>query len=211
MVKFVKNHSLYIFFALAYILPWLIWGTSLAQQNHMISWHLPQSLAFWIGLTAATYMTAAISGGKEAVLDLLKRLIRYKVKIVWYVVVLLITPLLALVSILLFQISGLTNNHFATDIAVSNIFIVFLIEMWLFLITEETAWRGFALPRLQKKYPPLQASLVLGLLWGFWHIPLFLMAESFQSNLPFAGFILSAVATSVLASWIFPGRDLSVD
>jgi hypothetical protein len=81
--------------------------------------------------------------------------------------------------------------------------VLLLVSLWLFLLTEETAWRGFALPRLQARMPPVPAALLLGLLWGLWHIPLFLIADSFQSSIPFAGFLLSILATSVLTSWIF--------
>ena len=78
-----------------------------------------------------------------------------------------------------------------------------LFEIFLFWFTEETAWRGFALPRLQARTSALVASLLLGLYWGLWHTPLFLIPDSFQSTLPYVGFVISAIATSVLATWIF--------
>jgi uncharacterized protein len=38
---------------------------------------------------------------------------------------------------------------------------------------EEPGWRGFALPRLQATRSPLRATVILGLLWGLWHVPLY--------------------------------------
>lgn len=209
-MNLIKKYPLVTFFTLAYLLPWSVWATTIAEQHKLLSWHIPQSLAFWLGLTIATYMVAMLSGGKKAIMDLLKRLIRVKIPAQWYVIALAIVPLLATIAILLFQSFGGMNAHFGTEVTTSSLFIFFLIEWWLFLITEETAWRGFALPRLQKKFTPLTASLILGLLWGLWHIPLFFVVGSFQANLPFVGFLISAIATSVLASWIFNNARGSV-
>lgn len=49
-----------------------------------------------------------------------------------------------------------------------------LVAMFLDIggIAEETGWRGFALPYLQSKFTPLRATLILGTLWGLWHLPL---------------------------------------
>ncbi|MEZ4559273.1 MAG: CPBP family intramembrane glutamic endopeptidase [Caldilineaceae bacterium] len=70
------------------------------------------------------------------------------------------------------------------------------------LITEETGWRGFALPRLQAQHSALIASLLIGLIWGIWHTPLFFMAGA-QSSYPYVAFVLFAMAESILTTWIF--------
>jgi membrane protease YdiL (CAAX protease family) len=78
------------------------------------------------------------------------------------------------------------------------------------LLTEETGWRGFALPRLQVKYQALIASLIVGLLWGVWHTPLFLTPGDPRSTYPYLGFVLSAMAQSVLTTWVYNNTGGSV-
>jgi membrane protease YdiL (CAAX protease family) len=41
---------------------------------------------------------------------------------------------------------------------------------------EEPGWRGFALPRLEARFTPVRATLVLGLVWGLWHLPVYGLA-----------------------------------
>ena len=194
--------ALVLFFALAYILPWLIWGTTIAESRGLLSFHIPQSLAFWIGLTVATYVTAAITGGWPAIKDILLRLIRWRVQPVWYLVALGVTGLLSLLAMGIYLVLGGTNQ---VGVLLSSQDLVpsLLFQTFFFLLTEETAWRGFALPRLQAGYSALNASLILGVLWGFWHLPLFLIPGSFQSTLPFLGFFLATIAMSIITTWVF--------
>ncbi len=201
-MKNLKNHPLPIFFVLAFLFPWLIWGTTIAQSRGILGFHIPQSLAFWIGLNLATYLTAAFTGGLPAIRDLLSRLIRWRVNPVWYVTALMITGLVSLISIGLHLALGGTHQV-GVLLTLQGLLPSLLFQIFFFLLTEETAWRGFALPRLQAKYNALNASLILGVLWGLWHAPLVFIPDSFQSSIPFWGFVLAAIATSILATWIF--------
>jgi membrane protease YdiL (CAAX protease family) len=76
------------------------------------------------------------------------------------------------------------------------------VAMILLPLFEELGWRGFALPRLQRRYSRLQASLLLGVAWGLWHIPMYLFA-----GVPFgplmAQMVLFLVPGSVIYSWVF--------
>ncbi|MEO8971150.1 MAG: CPBP family intramembrane glutamic endopeptidase [Ktedonobacteraceae bacterium] len=78
------------------------------------------------------------------------------------------------------------------------------------LVTEELAWRGFALPRLLVGRSALSASVILGLLWGVWHTPLFFIAGTGQSTWPYLGFLLFAIAESVLMTWMYNNTRDSV-
>ena len=65
---------------------------------------------------------------------------------------------------------------------------------------EETGWRGYALPELQKRYSPLIASLVVGVFWAAWHMPL--MGVEFRADV-IPAFLLSVLAGSVVMAWLF--------
>jgi membrane protease YdiL (CAAX protease family) len=68
---------------------------------------------------------------------------------------------------------------------------------------EEFGWRGFALPLLQRRMAPVGAGLVLGLIWGVWHLPAFLMSGTPQSAWSFTPFLIGATAVSVILTPLF--------
>jgi hypothetical protein len=68
---------------------------------------------------------------------------------------------------------------------------------------EEIGWRGFMLPLLQRRMAPLWAAIVLGIVWGLWHYPAFLLSGTPQSSWSFAAFFAGTVALSVLVTALF--------
>jgi uncharacterized protein len=78
------------------------------------------------------------------------------------------------------------------------LFYMFVFGLFQGPLAEELAWRGFLLPRLLEKYSPLEASLILGLIWGAWHINVF-----FSSISTWVFFTASTVALSILMTVMF--------
>ena len=69
-------------------------------------------------------------------------------------------------------------------------------------LREQFAWRGFALPFLLRRRPPLAAALILGVVWAFWHLPTFFIPTLSQSRPSFPVFLLNSVALSVIMTWL---------
>lgn len=144
---------------------------------------------------AAVVLTAAI-GGWEALSALLRRAVRFRIGWRNYAAIPIVAFAATLLQIFLNRLFG----H-AFD------FRLFLVQLPSALpliiigpLSEELGWRGFALDRLQAKMSPLLASVFVGVVWGFWHLPLFLMHGTSQHVLaiPFVGFVFGTVSVSVL-------------
>ena len=68
---------------------------------------------------------------------------------------------------------------------------------------EELGWRGFLLPKLIDKYNPITASLILGVIWAFWHLPVDLFANNNHGILNFVFRIIWTLPLSIIFTWFF--------
>ena len=75
---------------------------------------------------------------------------------------------------------------------------------------EEVGWRGYALPRLAQRFGLGRASLVLGVIWAMWHLPLFLVPHTDTTGQSFPVFLLQVTALSVVLAWLFAKTQASL-
>jgi hypothetical protein len=153
-------------------------------------------LAVWAPNLAALIVSAAVGGG-AGVLSLLQRLIRFRVGLLWYLLALLLLPAAGL----LFRLATgqpiiLTPSTWSGLVAMLGILVI------TGTLGEELGWRGFALPRLLRRFSPIVASLLLGAVWGIWHLPSFFVSGLPQAGLQIPVFLLGALSLSVFATWI---------
>src|SRR3989442_5448011 len=120
----------------------------------------------------AALMTA-VTQRRAGLLQLLRRYVLWRVGIPWYLLVLLGVPALLLIAVL--PLRGAVS---AFRLPALSFWPTYLMGYLLYLVAygplfEEPGWRGFALPRLEQRSGPLVGTLLLGVLWGLWHLPLF--------------------------------------
>jgi membrane protease YdiL (CAAX protease family) len=77
-------------------------------------------------------------------------------------------------------------------------------------LCEELGWRGYALPRLLTRFSPFTASLILGVIWGVWHLPSFFLSGMEQNGMSLTLFIIYTPCLSILMTWVFQHTHGSV-
>ncbi|GHO46954.1 CPBP family intramembrane glutamic endopeptidase [Ktedonospora formicarum] len=207
----LQNHSLLAYFLLAFGISWLFeLPITLSQSGiGLLPYHLPPLLTSLtpgvpLGPTGAAFILTALLEGKPGVIRLLKRYIQWRVSLKWYLLILLGCPLLLALAVSLFSTPRLQN--LPTFLGSYLMHVLFALSLnW-----EEGGWRGFALPRLQKQAGPLLGTIVLGILWGIWHLPLSLipaqnpMGSAITLSLPlFCLFLFQTTAKSVSYTWLW--------
>ena len=95
-----------------------------------------------------------------------------RVGLLWYLIALGLPAVLSLAT------AGLNYLLGAPAFVQVGSLTVFDLVLFVLVVGEELGWRGYALPRLLEKRSPLIASLILGVLWGLWHLPTFLGARN---------------------------------
>jgi len=113
--------------------------------------------------------------------------------------------LVLVVVILSFSIINSKPLNTITFISISNIVPVFILVLTSGALGEELGWRGYALNILQKKYIPLIAGLVVGLIWGLWHLPLMILSGYSGVELVYymIAFMVAIISTSIIITFFY--------
>ena len=200
-MNWIKRHDLIVFLVLAFVLAWWLWPFVLAnpESTPMLPW----------SPIIAAIIVLALTRGWAGVRDLLMSMVRWQVGLQWYAVALLLPIAILLVALYLNALFGGPTPTAAAFAGWYTLPLIFLITTLINgPFTEEPGWRGFLLPRLQSKYTPLVASLIIGVIWASWHLPL-LLSDPTGQRPPLQFFVL-VVAQSVVFTWVYNGTRGSV-
>jgi len=166
-----------------------------------ISYNLDNSnlsiLAVFTPSLVALVLTA-ITKGKKGVLELFVKQTVKKTAFKWLLLSVIGIPVLASLAMLTSLSFDISKFGLRTTQLLPQIVVIVLIA-----IGEEYGWRGFLLPRLLKKLNVFYSSMILGLIWGVWHFPAYLIETGVPLNMHFLVFLLWVVIGTLFISWIY--------
>jgi membrane protease YdiL (CAAX protease family) len=215
----LQEHPLFFFFLMAYGFSWIIsipyvlsvWGILPGDYTFMFI------MKQWVGPALAGIIMTRIMEGDAGYQNLRQRVRFWHVGWQWYLLILFGIPALLLLGIII-QPGALADFKGLTPGLPVSLLVNFILIFIGVGLPEEIGWRGFALPRMQPRYGPLRGTLLLGVLWGFWHLLYFFtpghgggpgtgLAPLLKN---FSIFLLMVVALTIIFTWLFNHTQGSV-
>lgn len=197
------------FLVLTFGVTWTLWGLVLRVGSA----HEPSQVSplfalggpvFLIGVFAPGLVAVALTAwdeGGRAVGVLLGRVVRWRVGVRFYAFALLLIPLTKLTVAVVHRAVAGTWPQFGETHPL--LLVLATVLSTVSQAGEEVGWRGYLLPRLMERTGLVAASLVVGVIWAAWHLPLFFAPGADTNGQSFPLYLLQATAYSVVIAWLY--------
>ncbi len=216
-----ETRNLILFFLATFAATWAAYFTIVF--NGWDPYSMPGMAFLLIGGSAPSWVAVLIvlfTYDKEKRKDYFRRCISFKqIKLPYWAFIVFIFPLIFALIISVERLMGgsmpgMTNlkAYIAQPwIIPMALFMSFLSGPW----SEEFGWRGYSLDPLLKRFGVLRGSAILGFIWGIWHLPLFLMPQTWhgQMGFKFAGFwsfMLYSIGLAMMMTWVYLRTNRSI-
>ena len=209
----LAHYPLVSYFIIAYAFAWLAEmplvlsadGAGLLSYRSPMGLYTSIMIATFVGPFLSAFVMTGITEGKPGIGRLLRRLVLWRVSSKWYLFALIILPAIMVLSVIFLPEALSSFQGFAGVAPLPTLALFVYIFFLGGPLGEEPGWRGFALPRLQRRYGPLVGSVILGPLWGCWHLPIFWIPAW---NLPptmlnIVMFVIATIPFTIVMTWIF--------
>jgi membrane protease YdiL (CAAX protease family) len=207
--------SLASFVVLAYAISWG-WTFPFVAAGDIVKkgvgW--PTNLPASLGPLLAAFAVTAVVWGRVGVRDLLARMARWRLPWRWWAATLSPLAFLAVALAVAAAIGKLPRgSDFGRYSGLPAIGVVAVtVIAVLGALGEETGWRGFALPLLQRRYGALAAALLVTPIWAVWHLPFFFSVTGYRGFAPvgYVGFVFGLACGSIVLTWLYNGTGGSI-
>ncbi|HEX5699847.1 MAG TPA: type II CAAX endopeptidase family protein [Rubrobacter sp.] len=209
----LARHPLVFFFLIAYAGSWLLEVPIALSKTGtgLLPFTIPRPLlalaiaaATFLGPTLSAFIMTGITEGRIGIGRLLRRYVLWRVGFRWYMFVLLVIPAIEVLGAIV--VPGALASFQSFTLSLVLTYPVAFVTTFILggPLGEEPGWRGFALPRLQPLHGPLVGSVILGILWALWHLPLFWSGVWTPPTIPnIVMFILMITALTIIMTWVF--------
>ncbi len=204
-----SSNGLALFFLVTFAISWFWRGVIIALGLPFDG--IGIMLEGWAiaGPCVAAVLITARRSGRQGVKQLLGTALRWRFAPIWYAVAggSVLVVYLTAIGIAVLAGNPLEEPLFAWPR--QGLLLLVVQQLWV-AIGEEYGWRGFALPRLQERWGSLGGSLILGVIWAAWHLPLFLMPGSGQDGVNFGVYALTIMGHTLLLTLLYNRTNGSV-
>jgi uncharacterized protein len=160
----------------------------------------------FLGIFAPSIVALSLTAraaGSVGVVQLLRRLVQWRVGARWYLFAIGYMAAVKLVVALLLRLFAGAWPRFGNEAWYTIIAATFLSTVVGGQAGEEIGWRGYALPRLTSRFGIARASVLLGVIWALWHLPLFFAPGADKYGQSFLVYMLQVTAMSVALAWLY--------
>jgi membrane protease YdiL (CAAX protease family) len=191
----VRRSPLVAYFVLVFGIEWLLVLALSSIVPPMIALLIGSWLPNGVGL-----LVTGVASGRAGLRALFRKVAVWRIGLKWYAIALALPTGMIYSAVGLYVLFG---NAAPESAPAGKLLAIVLLAAFTGAMGEELGWRGTALPRLQALQSPLGSSLILGVLWGLYHLPSFLLSGLPLQSLPLVPFMIAALGLTILVTWTF--------
>jgi membrane protease YdiL (CAAX protease family) len=212
----LRRHRIACYVTITFAVTWTAWLVLAVGGTVVSAGFSPLYLLGLLGPLIGAVVTTAIVDGRAGLRDLVSRTTRLRVGLRWWAVAIGLPLAIAaatyvvLVAYSVFLLAPVelpTPRGFGQFVGfpVTNAIVLAILLIAINGLGEESGWRGFLLPALQRRWSPLTASLIVAGVWALWHVPAFVVNENYRAMpaamLPM--FFVGLACGSVFLTWLY--------
>src|SRR6478672_6600058 len=206
----MRSTSIIAFFLLAFVVSWTLWIAAAAVFDGVAATGQVspgiRALIFLPGTFAPSLVAVALTArqeGRAGVFALLQRLFQWRVRLRWYGFAIAYMAAIKLTAALVHRVATGSWPR-CGDTA---LYVMLAATIFSTVVGgqagEEIGWRGYALPRLTTRMGLAGASVLLGVIWAAWHLPLFFIPRTDLTGQSFPFFLLAVTPLSTAITWLY--------